>query len=96
MTDKDILYTVLSREVDNILSNFAPTLRMFSDNITMKIIRYIDPYVDKFLTPAQSIDTDMAKAFIDKEVKDRMESFIAEFHKTKISANHRAESDSIL
>lgn len=94
MTDKDILYTMLSREIENTLTKFAPSFRVFADNITMRIIKYIDPYVDLFLTSEKTIDTDLAQAFIDESIDDKMNSFIKKFQvmKTRSSDNY-TESD---
>jgi hypothetical protein len=52
MTDKELLYQMLDREVKNIIDIAAPQFRMFSGTATNYIISLIDPYVDAFLSPA--------------------------------------------
>lgn len=52
MTDKELLYQLLEREVKNIIELAAPQFKMFSGTASNFLISLIDPYVDAFLSPA--------------------------------------------
>ena len=68
--DKEILYNMISREVYNLIGNISPALRVFSDVISKYLIMYIDPYVDAFFMGTETLNTDVAKEYINKEVKN--------------------------
>lgn len=81
--DKEILYNMISREVYNLIGNISPALRVFSDVISKYLIMYIDPYVDAFFMGTETLNTDVAKEYINKEVNDRLSAFINNFKKAK-------------
>lgn len=81
--DKQILYNMISREVENIVSNISPRLGVFSGTLANYIIKYIDPYVDMFFMGSDSLNTDAAGKFVSTEVNSRIQNFIKDFNAAK-------------
>jgi hypothetical protein len=79
MSEKDLLYQIISRRVDGFLAYSSPALRLFSSTITNYIINFIDPYVDAFFLGGTKLDTEMASAYIKEELGNKLDSFIKEF-----------------
>jgi hypothetical protein len=80
MTDKELLYQLLQREVVNIIESTTPQFRMFSGIISNYIIELIDPYVNAFLSPDDGrMNQKAAGAFIKKEANEKIEKFLKEF-----------------
>lgn len=79
MSDKDLLYQIISRKVESFLAYSSPALRLFSPTITNFVINFIDPYVNAFFLGGSKIDTEMASAYIKEEVNGKIDSFIKEF-----------------
>lgn len=75
MDDKEILYSMLEREVYNLIHSFVPGLSGFSGVITKKLISLIDSYVAAFLDDEQKLDTVQLEAFAKDEVMDKISSF---------------------
>ena len=83
MTDKEILYQMLEREIRNILNIINPTLSVFSGTATKYDINYIDPYVDAFMDDGSNIQTAAASEFVKQEVNDKIKDFITKFNSEK-------------
>jgi hypothetical protein len=81
MSEKDILYQVLNREVSNLLSRVNPAFRMFSSTITTYLINFVDPYVDAFTNVDGNINTKAASGFLKEEVSEKIEAFMQKFEK---------------
>jgi hypothetical protein len=81
MSEKELLYQVISREVDNILGSINPALRMFNNVATNYVISIIEPYVDAFIANDKNnrIDTDAARKFVKNEVSEKVDSFMKKF-----------------
>jgi hypothetical protein len=81
MSEKELLYQIISREVDNILGNINPALRMFNSVATNYVISIVDPYVDAFIANSDNkkIDTDAANKFVKNEINDKVDSFMKKF-----------------
>lgn len=77
MDDKKILYQMLSREIDRLLSG-NPMFRMFSGTISNWVISVIDPYVTAFIGN-DSLNTEAAEKFVKQEVNDKISAFMAKF-----------------
>lgn len=73
MSDKDILYNILSREIDNLLS-VNPSLAFFSGPIKKWVFNYIDPYVNFFME-GDRLQTDIATAFVQEEMGNKIKDF---------------------
>lgn len=79
MSEKDLLYQVLNREISNLLSNVNPALRMFSGTVTSYIMNFIDPYIDAFTNNDGELNTKAAKGFVQEEVNAKVEAFMKKF-----------------
>lgn len=79
--EKDILYQMLSREIDNFLLGFGPLANVFSSSIKSYIFNFIDPYVNAFLFPnSDKINTKAASSFIKEEVNNKINDFLKKFN----------------
>ena len=83
MSDKDILYSMINREVDNLIGLIIPSMRMFAPYVSRYITHYIDPYVDIFLMGTDSLNTEAAKGYINQEVNEKLENFVRQFESEK-------------
>lgn len=81
MNDKEILYSVLDRYIDNLLVS-SPALNVLSGPIKRFVFNYIDPYVNLFLEN-DTLQVDMASGFIKKELTDKIADFKKLFKETK-------------
>lgn len=81
MTDKEILYNVIDRYVDNILRQ-NPSLGMFSGIIKRWIINYIDPYVNLFIED-DNLQVEMASGFVKQELTNKIDIFKKNFKEMK-------------
>jgi len=80
MTDKELLYQMLGREITDIISSAAPQFRMFSGVATNYLIELIDPYVSAFLSPDDGkLNKDAAKEFLKQETNDKINKFLKDF-----------------
>lgn len=87
MTDKEIFYSILGREIDNLLC-VNPALSFLGGSIKKWVFNYIDPYVNFFMEGG-TLKTDMATAFIQSEVNDKLKNFKQKFEEEV--ANERKE-----
>jgi hypothetical protein len=80
MTDKELLFQVLKREIDNILGSINPAFRMFTPTITASIINFINPYVDAFMSPdGDRLNTKAAAGYLKEETSRKIEDFLNKF-----------------
>ena len=79
MTEKELLYQVLNREVINLVNSLNPAFRVFSSTITNYLINFIDPYVDAFTNIDGNINTKAAAGYIKEEVSEKVEAFMKKF-----------------
>jgi hypothetical protein len=80
MTDKELLYQMLGREINDIIGSAAPQLRMFSGVATNYLIELIDPYISAFLSPDDGkLNKDAAKEFLKQETNDKINKFLKDF-----------------
>lgn len=84
MTDKEVLYSMLEREIRNLTSR-NPMTAMFSGTIVNYVLNFIDPYVNAFLSepPAAKLDADQLSQFATEEVQDKILKF-KEQYKRKV------------
>ena len=78
VVDKEILYNMISREVDNYLKGI-PIFGMFSPTIASWIIAFIDPYIDAFTGDNNTINTKQLTNFVSKELEEKINKFKAEY-----------------
>lgn len=82
-SDKEILYSMLNREIQNLVSG-VPMLGMFGGVIGNYIIKLIDPYVSAFMEQeGQSLNTEQLGAFAAQEVEDKIKLFKERFNKER-------------
>jgi hypothetical protein len=80
MTDKELLYQMLQREVGNIIEIAAPQFRMFTNVASNYVIELIDPYVSAFLSPDDgTLNQKAAGAFLKQETNEKIDKFLKDF-----------------
>jgi hypothetical protein len=80
MTDKELLYQMLEREISDIIGGAAPQFRMFSGVATNYLINLIDPYVSAFLSPDDGkLNKEAASEFLKQETNDKINKFLKDF-----------------
>ena len=83
MSEKEILYQYLSREIDNLIANLVPGLSMFSGPVKKYVFNYIDPYVDLFFLGGERLNTDAVRKYATQEVTTKINDFIDKFEKER-------------
>lgn len=84
MTDKELFYQVLNREVSSIISQYLPQFQMFSGTITKYICKYIEPYIDAFLQD-DKLDVDAIGEYTKQEVNSKIKNFMAQYNASKVN-----------
>ena len=79
--DKIILYNIIEREVDNFLVG-VPVLSAFSTVISNYLIKYIEPYVNAFMSHGQ-IDIDQLSEFTKSEINEKVKNFKRKYEEEK-------------
>jgi hypothetical protein len=80
MTDKELLYQMLQREVGNLIEATAPQFKMFSGMASNYVIELIDPYVNAFLSPDDgTLNQKAAGAFLKQETNEKIDRFLKDF-----------------
>lgn len=77
MNDKEILYNILSRELDNLIAKY-PVAYLFKDNIKSWVFNYIEPYMNFFME-GERMDVEMASSFVEEELTNKLAAFKAKF-----------------
>jgi hypothetical protein len=84
MSEREILYQMLSREISNILGGINPTFRMFSDMATRYVIQIIDPYVSAFMSDGKEMNVKAAGTFAKQEINEKIDKFMKQFEEETI------------
>jgi hypothetical protein len=80
MNEKEIIFQMLGREIDNIVAQFGPMASMFSGSIKKFIFEFLDPYLDAFMNPkTEKINTEAVKEFTKQEVSSKVNDFMKKF-----------------
>jgi hypothetical protein len=80
MTDKEILYQMLQREINSLIENVAPQFKLFSGSATKYLVDLIDPYVTAFLSPDDGhLNEKAASEFLKQETNEKINKFLKEF-----------------
>ena len=83
MNDKEIIYNIIGRYVDNILRQIRnPLAYMMADPIKNYIYRYVEPYIDAFTTN-NNFEVEEASAYLEQEAIDKINSFKRTFKESK-------------
>jgi hypothetical protein len=77
MSEKEIFYSILSREIDNLLGG-SPSSSFLSGIVKKWVFNYIEPYVNLFME-GDTLQADMATAFVKQEFNDKVENFKKKF-----------------
>ena len=82
MEDKQLLYQMIERSIDNALTAISPGLRVFSSSLTNYAVKFIEPYVNAFLNPdTEKLNTKAAGAYLKEETNKKIEEFMKRFEK---------------
>ena len=87
ITDKEILYSMIEREVGNALRG-VPIFAPFGGTINSFIIRMIDPYVSAFVGADEELDSEQLGAFASEEAIDKINEFKTRYEKRKEEAKY--------
>jgi hypothetical protein len=80
MTEKELIYQFLGREVSNILTTFSPSLSVFTPAVMNFIKSYCDPYIDLFISPdTAKLNTDAVGGFLKEETGKKIEDFLKRY-----------------
>jgi hypothetical protein len=80
MTDKELLYQMLQREIGNLIESSIPQFKMFSGAASNYLIELIDPYVSAFLSPDDgTLNQKAASAFLKQETNEKIDKFLKDF-----------------
>lgn len=78
MNDKEIFYSILSREIDNLMG-VNPAMGFLSGPVKNWLFRYIDPYINLFLGTDDKLQVDVASAYIKEEISAKIDKFKQQF-----------------
>lgn len=82
ISDKDILYSMVEREVSNVLGGI-PIFSPFQRTINSFIIQLIDPYVSAFINDNNEIDSEQLSAFVSEEALAKINKFKQRYEDSK-------------
>ena len=83
MNDKEIIYNIIGRYVDNILLQIRnPLAYMMADPIKNYIYRYVEPYINAFTTN-NNFEVEEASAYLEQEAIEKINSFKRTFKESK-------------
>ena len=74
ISDKDILYSMVRREISNLLQGI-PIFSAFEGTISSFVIQWIDPYISAFIGDDNQINTEQLSAFVSEEVTNKIKDF---------------------
>jgi ferric iron reductase protein FhuF len=86
-SDKEILFQMLNREVDNILMNFGPFGNLASGPVKKYLYEMVSPYVDAFLNSNESLNASAATEFTKEQVNDKVDAFLKKFNAERAKTN---------
>lgn len=77
MSEKEIFYSILGREIDNLLGG-SPSSSFLSGVVKKWIFNYIDPYLNLFMD-GDTVQADIATAFVKEEMNAKIDNFKKKF-----------------
>jgi hypothetical protein len=84
MSERELIYQMLSREINNILGGINPTFRMFSEMATNYVIQIIDPYINAFMSNGKDLNVKAAGSFAKQEINEKIDKFMKQFEEESI------------
>jgi hypothetical protein len=82
ISDKDILYSMVKREISNMLQGI-PIFSAFEGTISSVVIQWIDPYISAFIDDDNQINTEQLSAFVSEEMKNKINNFKERYNRSK-------------
>ena len=82
ISDKDILYSMVRREISNILQG-VPLFSAFEGTISSFVIQWMDPYISAFIGDDNRINTEQLSAFVSEEVTNKIKDFKERYNRSK-------------
>ena len=82
ISDKDILYSMVRREISNLLQGI-PIFSAFEGTISSFVIQWMDPYISAFIGDDNRIDTEQLSAFVSEEMTNKINSFKERYNRSK-------------
>lgn len=80
MTEKELLYQVLNREITNILGSFGPGFRLLAPSVTNFLMSWAEPYINAFSSPdTGKINKKAAAAYLKEETSQKIDEFLKRF-----------------
>jgi hypothetical protein len=80
MSDKDLFFQLLEREIDNLVRGFGPWGSLVSQPVKNAMFKFIDPYIDAFfIGDSTKINSRAASAFLKSEINEKIEKFVRNF-----------------
>lgn len=86
ISDKDILYSMVKREISNMLQGI-PIFSAFEGTISSVVIQWIDPYISAFIDDDNQINTEQLSAFVSEEMKNKINNFKERYNRSKGESN---------
>ena len=86
ISDKDILYSMVKREISNILQGI-PIFSAFEGTISSVVIQWIDPYISAFIDDDNQINTEQLSAFVSEEMTNKIKNFKERYNRSKGAMN---------
>lgn len=83
MNDKEIVYNIIERYIDNLLVQLRnPLLMMVSEPLKNYLFRYLNPYIDAFTTN-NTFEIEEASSFLEQEAINKIKLFKKNFKESK-------------
>jgi len=82
VTDSEIIFQILNREIDNILVQFGPLGNLVSGYAKSAIHDILSPYIEA-LSKDKKLDTEVATAFAKSQINEKVDKFMTEFEATR-------------
>ena len=82
ISDKDILYSMIKREISNMLQGI-PIFSAFEGTISSFVIQWIDPYISAFIDDDNQINTEQLSAFVSEEMTNKIKNFKERYNSSK-------------
>jgi hypothetical protein len=82
ISDKDILYSMVRREISNLLQGI-PIFSAFEGTISSFVIQWMDPYISAFIGDDNQINTEQLSAFVSEEVTNKINQFKERYNRNR-------------
>ena len=82
ISDKDILYSMVRREISNLLRGI-PIFSAFEGTISSFVIQWMDPYISAFIGDDNQINTEQLSAFVSEEVTNKINQFKERYNRDR-------------